>query len=183
MAFEYLSRSMADLWKSENAVLAKSIVAKAESRSPVAATFLSHSSKDTDILPVAVRVLEIHGASVYLDKKDSTLPPYTNRETAKKLRERISQCKKFVLLASDNSKDSRWVPWELGLADGYKKHANVAIFPSAENQAEAKWTEREYLGVYDRIVYGDLEGYADKIWMVLNQEKNTATSLRRWLAS
>lgn len=182
MAYEYLSKSTSNAWKAENQVLAKTIVANAQKRSPAHATFLSHSTKDAELLPVAIRILENHGATIYIDKKDSSLPPYTNRDTATKLRNRINQSKKFVLLASDNSRDSRWVPWELGLADGCKKQDNVAIFPAVENQSNTSWTNWEYLGIYNRIVYGDLQYQTARVWMVLNQELNTATELAAWLA-
>ena len=39
------------------------------------------------------------------------------------------------------------MPWELGLADGYKTQANVAIFPSVKSHNDTKWTEQEYLGI------------------------------------
>ncbi|WP_234180007.1 toll/interleukin-1 receptor domain-containing protein [Sphingopyxis sp. NFH-91] len=161
----------------EQASLRKS----AESRSPSGATFLSHSSKDQDLLPAAITLLENHGATVYVDKKDPALPPYTSRATAAGLKNRIQQSRKFVLLASQNSKDSRWVPWELGLADGYKGMGRVAILPTVEDQSEKSWAQWEYLGLYDRIVWGDHQQYSEKIWMVLDEEDNTATELRAWL--
>lgn len=52
---------------------------RAEDRSPQGAIFLSHSSKDDDLLTGAIHILENHGASVYIDKKDPELPPYTNK--------------------------------------------------------------------------------------------------------
>jgi hypothetical protein len=184
MAYDYITRDEFQKWGAElSTELRKSLVEKAETRSPTHATFLSHSSKDKDILPGVIRILTNHGADVYVDKKDPTLPPYTNRDTGSKLRTRINGCKKFVLLASTNVKESRWVPWELGLADGYKNPRNVALFPSVDKQYEYKWTEQEYLGVYDRIVWGDLQGHQKRVWMVLNQEANTATELGKWLAS
>lgn len=164
---------------SEASVLTKS----AQDRSPTSATFLSHSSKDEDLLPGLILILERHGADVYVDKKDEKLPPYTNRETAALLRERIKASRKFILFATPNSKNSRWVPWELGLADGYKNARNTAIFPASEERTNTEWTKQEYLGVYDRIVWGDLEGYEKPLWIVWNQEKNTASPLRRWLQS
>ncbi|BBE00311.1 TIR domain-containing protein (plasmid) [Sphingobium amiense] len=90
----------------------------ASSRALSGATFLSHSSKDDDLVVGAIRVLEGHGAKVYVDEIDPEMPPYTTEETAGLLKSRIRQTKRFVLLASKNSKDSRWVPWELGVADG-----------------------------------------------------------------
>jgi hypothetical protein len=118
---------------------------------------------------------------VYIDKKDETLPPYTNRETAIKLRKKIHECRKFILFATKKSKDSKWIPWELGISDGYKQSTGTAIFPGLDTVDDSEWTEREYLGVYDRIVWGDLEGRKGRVWMVLNQEKNTATELSKWL--
>ncbi|WP_380879063.1 hypothetical protein ACFB49_20140 [Sphingomonas sp. DBB INV C78] len=183
MAYSYTTGDELRQWGDDLGPLRKTIVEKAAARLPQYATFLSHSSRDADILPGAIRILENHGARVYLDKKDPSLPPYTSRDTADILRKRINESKKFILLASNNSKDSRWVPWELGLADGYKNPRNAAIFPSVDKQTEIAWTEQEYLGIYDRIVFGDLNGKPKKVWMVLNQKKNTATELSDWLAA
>ncbi len=36
--------------------------------------FLSHSSKDAELLPGAITILENHGGYVYIDKKDPRLP-------------------------------------------------------------------------------------------------------------
>lgn len=163
---------------SESAVLRK-----AADRAPSGATFLSHSSKDVDLLPGVILLLEEHGAKVYIDKKDDALPPYTSRETAKILRGRIDQSRKFILLVTKNSKDSRWMPWELGIADGYKRSPNVAILPSPELASENSWAEQEYLGVYDRVARGRLEGFSSEVFMVYNQEKHSATELSRWLSA
>lgn len=167
----------------ENHVLQEQVALRkrAESRAPAGATFLSHSTKDKGLVTGAISLLEGHGAKVYIDKKDPTLPPYTNKDTAKGLKGRINQSSKFILLASKNSKQSKWVPWELGLADGYKGLDKVAILPAVENQRDTSWTSWEYLGLYDRIVWGDLEGQQKKVWMVLDQRKNTAVTLPQWL--
>jgi hypothetical protein len=157
------------------------VLRKAEQRSPSGSTFLSHSTKDADLLPAVIRLLERHGAEVYVDKKDETLPPYTSRETAQMLRERIQQSRKFILFTTKNSKDSRWVPWELGIADGYRQPPNVAILPSVDATGEKAWTEQEYLGVYNRIVHGRIEGRPETCYMVYNQKRNSATELGLWL--
>lgn len=158
-----------------------SIVRKAQQRAPASSTFLSHSTKDSAILPEVIKLLEDHGASVYVDKKDPALPPITSRVTASTLRDRLRQSRKFILLTSPNSKDSRWMPWELGLADGYRSPQNVAILPTPETAQERAWSEQEYLGIYDRIVYGALQGQAKEVYMVWNQEENSAIELSAWL--
>lgn len=145
------------------------------------ATFLSHSSKDDDLVVGATIVLENHGAKVYVDEIDPEMPPYTNDKTASLLKDRIRQTKRFVLLTSKNSKESRWVPWELGIADGYKDIGQIALFPSADSSHDQTWADWEYLGLYRRIVWGRLEGYPDPLWMVWNHKSNLATRLREWL--
>lgn len=162
----------------EQASLRKS----ASSRTLSDATFLSHSSKDDDLVVGAIRVLEGHGARVYVDEIDPEMPPYTTEETAGLLKNRIRQTKRFVLLASKNSKDSRWVPWELGVADGYKGLPKIALFPASDGSDEQAWASWEYLGLYRRIVWGDLQGHQERVWMVLDEKRNTATELREWLA-
>lgn len=146
-----------------------------------AATFLSHSSKDQDLVVGAARILKGHGAMVYTDEVDPEMPPYTTMATANLLKQRIRQAKRFVLLASSNSKESRWVPWELGVADGYKGLDHIALFPAAENAHERAWTSWEYLGLYRRIVWGDLQDHDEKLWMVLDERENKATPLDSWL--
>ncbi|WP_255211338.1 toll/interleukin-1 receptor domain-containing protein [Sphingopyxis granuli] len=64
------------------------------------ATFLSHSSKDKELVVGAIQVLEGHGAKVYIDEVDPEMPPYTSEETAGILKSRIRQTQRFVLLAA-----------------------------------------------------------------------------------
>ena len=160
----------------EQATLRKSLAAK----SATGSTFLSHSSKDQDLVVGATQVLQGHGATVYVDEIDPEMPPYTSEETAALLKDRIRQTKRFVLLTSKNSKESRWVPWELGIADGYKGLNKIALFPAADISSDQAWASWEYLGLYLRIVWGDLQGHSKKVWMVLDETRNTATELSRW---
>jgi hypothetical protein len=157
-------------------------VRKSASSQPLGnATFLSHSSKDKELVVGAIKVLEGHGAKVYIDEIDPEMPPYTSEETAGILKSRIQQTQRFVLLASANSKDSRWVPWELGVADGYKSLNKIALFPAAENSSEPDWASWEYLGLYHRIVWGKMKGRTDPLWMVLDHKRFSAIPLNDWL--
>lgn len=143
--------------------------------------FLSHSSTDKDVLPQVIGFLEKHGAKVYIDKADKELPQKTSAETGVKLKERIAQCPKFIVLVTANSKSSRWIPWELGIADEKKKLPNIALLPDVGNQANADWPEQEYLGLYPRIVKETFKGQATPVWMVLDHHNNTGTELSEWL--
>lgn len=144
--------------------------------------FLSYSSKDHDLLPGVISVLQNHGGRVYIDKLDPALPELTNRGTAERLRLRIAGCRRFVMFVTTNTKGSRWVPWELGLADGEKQEPALALFPSTETAGETEWANQEYLGLYRRIVWGKHRDHEKPIWMVLDHRVNTATELSAWLA-
>lgn len=143
--------------------------------------FLSHSSKDEQKLPYVIEFLENYGVKVYIDKNDPRLPKVTSSETARMLKENIKKCKKFILLVSENSKDSRWIPWELGLADISKTTSNVALLPMANDYFQATWTKQEYLGLYDRISKGCHKSYTNEIWMVHDYINNTVVELGEWL--
>ncbi|WP_426256907.1 toll/interleukin-1 receptor domain-containing protein [Sphingomonas sp. DC2300-3] len=153
----------------------------AGSRSPSGSTFLSHSSKDDDLVAGAILILENHGTKVYVDEIDPEMPPYTNANTAALLKTRIRDTSRFVLLASKNSKESKWVPWELGIADGMKPRTSIALFPASDSNYDQSWASWEYLGLYDRIAYGELAGHQGNVWMVLDEKTNTATELSKWL--
>jgi hypothetical protein len=143
--------------------------------------FLSHSHKDEKFLPGVVSILEGHGGSVYVDVQDKRLPETASVETARILRQNLSACRKFVVFVTTESKDSKWIPWELGLGDGEKTLRNVALFPAAKQDCDQAWAEREYLGLYDRIVWGQFKDKQFE-WLVLCHHENTAVTLGAWLA-
>ncbi|MFP6831785.1 MAG: toll/interleukin-1 receptor domain-containing protein [Pseudomonas sp.] len=146
-------------------------------------TFISHSSKDEELVEGAIEVIASHGGVPYIDEVDPAMPSHTSEETAELLKKRIVECKRFVLLTSPNSKDSRWVPWELGVADGKKGIHKIAIFGASDSAGVDSWSSWEYMGLYPRIIWGKLEGHANELWMVYSQRTNSAVSLQSWLRS
>jgi hypothetical protein len=110
-----------------------STIRRTASQSAQGAVFLSHSTLDEELLDGVIRILERHGADVYTDKTDLSLPPVTSRETAATLKARIKLSRKFIVLTSEKSKSSRWVPWELGLADGFLNPKKCSCFPNSGN--------------------------------------------------
>lgn len=158
----------------------QTLIAKA-SEKQFKTIFLAHSSKDSELLPAVITILENHGGKVYIDKKDPRLPDKVNTETAEILRDTIRYSNKMVVLVSSNTKDSKWVPWELGLGDGIKYPANVALFPIVDKSYETAWTEQEYLGLYNRIIWGKFKGKEKAEWLVYNHRTNGADRLSEWL--
>ncbi len=114
-----------------------------------ATVFLSHSSKDKRLAEYVKTVLGGQGISVYIDWQDSELPAKATRQTAKALKERIKEHKLFLLLLTNNSAESRWVPWELGIADQAKGLQQTLIFPVG--QVSSHVMGRTYLQLYHHI--------------------------------
>jgi hypothetical protein len=167
-------------------IIAKSVVNEAirlsEARKKEGKTlFLSHSSRDKTYLAGVIGILEGHGGRVYIDDGDSRLPRTPCKETAAILRATIQSMRRFVVFVTVNSKDSRWIPWELGLGDAYRTPSNVALFPTSTDPDEQKWAQQEYLGLYQRIMWGEIKGRSTPCWMVHDQIDNKATALDAWL--
>lgn len=142
--------------------------------------FLSYSSKDNNTLKNAILFLEAYGVNVYIDKKDESLPRITSPETARILKENIKKCDKFVLLVSENTKESRWVPWELGIADISKNTNNLVLLPASKID-NPTWVKQEYLGLYDRITYEEAHPIYENGWIVSTPEDKKVIDLKRWL--
>ncbi len=134
--------------------------------------FLSHSHKDKDLIEPAVAFLRSHGVKIYVDWMDEGMPDTVSGETAKKLKDRIKQQKKFLVLVSENSKDSRWVPWELGYADSTKGMDHIAALPVADN---SDFRHNEYLNIYPKIQM------VNGTWYVWLDDPTKLVELPAWL--
>lgn len=111
--------------------------------------FLSYRRKDKKYVKPIVELLTNLGAKVYIDYIDDTLPDKPNNQTAAILRSRIKRSDKFILLATPNASESKWIPWELGLGDGAIQYENVAILPVTKESYS--WDEQEYFEIYGHI--------------------------------
>ena len=112
--------------------------------------FLSHSHKDADLIKPAIAYFLSQGIEVYVDWLDPTMTSTTSAQTASKIKIKIKENQKFVVLLSSNSKESKWVPWELGYADGVKGVGNIAILPILRNSYDS-FRGIEYMDLYAKI--------------------------------
>ena len=137
--------------------------------------FLSHRHSEDKNLIMQVRgFFASMGAGVYIDWQDQSMPAVTNKETAVKLKERINTSNKFVVLATPQSIESIWIPWEIGLADQMRGLANIAILPVVHT--DSTWERREYYRLYSRIAW------IDGVWRVLEpQNEYLGIDLVNWL--
>jgi hypothetical protein len=111
--------------------------------------FLSHKHDEKDYLKNAIAFFKRFGVDVYIDYNDSGMPKSTNGKTAARLKEQIVKNKKFVLLATEGSINSKWCNWELGLGDAHKYIANIALLVIKDDNVA--WTGTEYLDIYPVI--------------------------------
>ncbi|MCH4828060.1 TIR domain-containing protein [Planococcus halocryophilus] len=121
--------------------------------------FLSHSFLDAEVILGLKSALEEKNYTVYVDWiEDKQLSRNNvNSETANQLRMRMKNCSSLFFATSDNSSNSKWMPWELGYFDGLKN--KVAIIPIKKSSFDSNnFSGQEYLGLYDYVIeqYGSL---------------------------
>ncbi|MBZ9790495.1 toll/interleukin-1 receptor domain-containing protein [Rhizobium sp. 3T7] len=137
--------------------------------------FLSYSSQEPHEIILGVReVLIGYGLTVYVDKfvDPSLTPDKVTKDTAETLRTRLRQSKSLLYLHSDNSHISKWMPWELGYADGL--HGKVGVFPVTE-KAKSNYVGQEYLGIYPYVEHAeDSTTKLDRLWISESETKYAA---------
>lgn len=118
------------------------------------AVFISHKHDELDELSDIIGFLEYeYNVNCYIDSRDPTLPKTTSGETAKRIKERIEGCNKFILLATEGAISSMWCNWELGYGDAQKSSNNIAIFPiKRKGTLDSLYAGNEYLETYPYIV-------------------------------
>jgi hypothetical protein len=142
--------------------------------------FLSHSHHDAELVERVAELLGEYANSIYVDWKDDSMPKVTSPETARRIKGKIAETNKFILLATNNALSSKWVPWELGVADLSNTMKNVAILPITD--PPHSWNGNEYIGIYSYITKADSQGGAirDKL-AVFDPDDGSAIWLEEWL--
>ncbi|HEY1170383.1 MAG TPA: toll/interleukin-1 receptor domain-containing protein [Verrucomicrobiae bacterium] len=119
--------------------------------------FLSHSHKDKDLVLGLIAYFEKLGIKIYVDWNDKEMPRVTNRETADKIKQKIAENNAFMVLATPNAIESKWVPWEVGIADQVKGELKVVVIPVADSSG--RYVGAEYLQLYQRVEEAQSGGY------------------------
>lgn len=145
--------------------------------------FLSHSSKDDAHVAGVTKFIKKYGGNVYADNGDKRLPKDPSPETAAILRTEIKKAQRFVVMISEQSSTSGWIPWELGFADGDKGYKNVALLPISGKSVEEAWAKREYLGLYPVIRKTAIQNRTGEFWVVQEVGATSVTFLENWLKS
>ena len=108
--------------------------------------FLSHSSKDLELLLKIKTMLNADGINVYIDWVNDYAElrrELTNKDAARVIIERIRASRAFLYIETEASAYSQWTPWELGYAHAIgKKICVLEIQEIPEPPA--------YLSIYDQ---------------------------------
>ncbi|CAN5613276.1 hypothetical protein BH09ACT8_BH09ACT8_19620 [soil metagenome] len=116
--------------------------------------FLSHSSRDAQVIYGVREWLTAQGLRVYVDWIDD---PELDRSavspaTAARLREQMGNSRSLIYATSRAAKTSRWMPWELGYFDGSKGSPRVSLM-RLDSSSNNRFVGEEYLGLYKQIEY------------------------------
>jgi len=78
--------------------------------------FISHKLEDAGQAKlISDRLRNVHNVDTYLDVLDPTIGR-NGEELAQYVRERLASCTQLLAVISPLTKDSWWVPWEIGVA-------------------------------------------------------------------
>lgn len=115
--------------------------------------FLCHSHKDLELAKGLQVLMNENGWDLYIDWEDSEMPSTPNKETANRIKTKIKTTDWFLFLATDNSTQSRWCPWEIGFADSTKGYDKILIVPTEDDNGT--WYGNEYLQLYKKMDEGN----------------------------
>lgn len=135
---------------------------KNESSTLKTTVFLSHKHDERAKLEGAISFLKQFGVDIYVDWLDEGMPKTTSGTTAVRIKDKIRQNHKFILLATEAAINSKWCNWELGLGDAAKYVNNIAIFPVKNDYVD--FTGNEYLQIYPYIEYLGSGGYIKNLY-------------------
>lgn len=144
--------------------------------------FLSHSFSDAQLNAIEMfglrTLLKDLGHSVYVDwVVDPQLSrEHVSEETAVALRNRMDHSRCLFFATSENSSNSRWMPWELGYMDA--KVGRVAILPVVEKAVQVDYLGVEYLGMYPWV---DITTHSDGSRSLWVNRKNRTVPFGAWL--
>lgn len=138
--------------------------------------FLSYRSDDIDVvLGIYIDLVRL-GYDVYLDR---IMDPQLDRgkvtkDTADVLRHRLIQSKVLFYACTENAGGSRWMPWELGFADGYR--CKAAIVPVTES---AEFPGTEFLSIYPKVKRNESPNHGG-LWIYEPDGKTLIGRFEKW---
>lgn len=144
--------------------------------------FLSHSFLDKEIILGVKLLLEKYKFSVYVDWTEDPQLDRKNvtRQSVELIKERMKSSTSLLYVLTNNSANSKWMPWELGFMDGYT--GKVALLPITNGIDGFK--EHEYLKIYPYVNEEKILKHPNStLWVNDPTNRNCYSTLKKWLSS
>jgi hypothetical protein len=116
--------------------------------------FLSHKHDELKALEQTIKLIKSCGVDVFIDWLDDGMPKKTCLKTAEKIKRKIRDSDKFILIGTEAAINSKWCNWELGIGDVNKLDTlDIAVLPIKDNFSD--YSGNEYIELYPTIQYED----------------------------
>lgn len=119
--------------------------------------FISHKSEDIDTAKNIAELLQISGVDVYLDINDNGLQQATRKNDAevivKCIEEALTYSTHILILVTENTEKSWWVPYETGYAKKSKKNIASILMKKVECFPDYLEIERKLWNLHDLKQY------------------------------
>lgn len=125
-----LRQSFSDTFVSLSAERIKASQFSRDSDKDKITVFLSHKHDEVKVLEQTIRLLKNCNVDIYVDWMDEGMPKKTCIKTAERLKEKIKNCDRFILIGTEGAINSKWCNWELGQGDIHKfDNDHLSILP------------------------------------------------------
>ncbi|MGP1520936.1 MAG: toll/interleukin-1 receptor domain-containing protein [Treponema sp.] len=93
--------------------------------------FISHKSEDMEIAEYYAKILKKEGFNIYFDKYDPSIANSFDR--ASRIESQIKLSTDLLIIITKNTKESWWVPFEIGLSTAYDIRIASLFFKNASS--------------------------------------------------
>jgi len=145
--------------------------------------FLSHKTdpKDWRWVQTIAGILERKNAVPYVDRLDKRMITMEPTGMGDHFRDRIEECGRLIVVLTGETRRSRWVPWELGIADGMFGPTRAAVWLVQHDPRRPWWLDQEYFARYPTIEWVHRQGDATWRWCVRRPADGRFWTLSQWL--
>ena len=154
--------------------------------------FISHKQEDAEMALMVQRTLVSEGVTAYLDVLDNTVAD-SGEKLTKHIREKLRECTDVIVILSSRTKESWWVPFEIGMAtEEYMPIANYLVsteklpeflefWPRLKTQQDVKkYVEiRKKVSMQVRIEKAMQEGYYQRMESGLSETQRFYNELKK----
>ncbi|MCX6270136.1 MAG: hypothetical protein NTU44_02765 [Bacteroidetes bacterium] len=142
--------------------------------------FLFYKAGDKDRILSMVNIIKSLRLNIFIDYIESGVLESSGPEVIAKIRTRLYQSEKAILLATPQPIDLNGIPLDFGLNGKFQFTRKVAIFPITENPD--RWNERDMFRIYGYVQKKySFFNFPDD-WIVVFPEGDRMT-LKEWLTS